>query len=485
MRIKQNMTPKDRWTVIFLFCVSLMFAAFMVKQINSYLWDTLYATVFVAAFPILAAFFLYFGGLKLGAEVKLLFAFWVWFLISRILNGSEAFTNEFATWVGFGMFFVTCAAGLMASAEQRRRLLNWVGGIACGYYTALAVTSVVCAVMRISILNPITQGQICAMHNFGFYRLIVLDNNPNIGALWFFEVFFLLVYFFFSCRKKLWRIPIVFAAAANYFAMMLTYCRSIKIGFSVCIAMLTMLLAMRYLPLKKHWQKAATVVLATVLFIPLAYKSFDGADYIFNSAREAVAAAENESSTEPVEVATPAPSTLSATMTPVSNNAEATPETDAYGDTRDLGKSILSLSNRVPIYESAFITLKEEPIRLLRGCYWEDIMSIAKPMLKQHNVHFHNFLLQTLIYTGLVGFMLALAYCVLLVVRMVRYFFSEDERAGFSEKLLTLPLTGIMLHSMLEPILFNAVDFGSLAFFLIAGVFLGYSHELHPPKQKN
>lgn len=496
MRIKQSLPPKERWTRVFILSVSLLFMAFMVKQINCYLWESLSRTVYASLFPVLTAFFLYFGGLSLGTEVKLLFAYWAWYLISRALNGSTAFTEEYVAWMNCGMFFALGSLGLMVNAAQRRKLLNWVGGAVCGYHTVLALVAIFCALKGLCIINPITEGFICAMHDFSFPRLIVMDSSPNIGSAWFFAVFFLLIYFLLGCRKKLWRIPIVLAAAANYFALTLTYCRNVKICFSVSTAMLVMLLALRYLPLKKTWQKAAAVILAAVLFIPLTYKSFDGAEHILQNAYKSMNTAQTEALHQPAptpeaEVTPETSEEPEAEETsqapaddPAEDGAEAGSENMVFNDPRDLGKSFATLSDRTQIYESAFVTLKQEPIRLLRGCYWKDIMSVAQPILELHNVHFHNFLLQTLVHTGLMGFLLALSYCVLLVIRMLRYFFSEDPSARFSEKLLTLPLTGLLIYNMLEPQLFNYADFSVLYFFFIAGIFLGDSYELHPPKRR-
>lgn len=486
MSEKLNGTQRERWVRVLALSVFLLMMFFMVRQINYFLWDSVWNTFYVLIIPVIAAFFLYFGGLGYGLEVKLLFCFWLWYFISRILNGGETLVHDFNSVRNYIMFFLCGAVGMALKPEQRERAMKWTCGCMAAYYTVLAVISIVCSLLRITVINPLTEGNICKMGTKDFSRLALLDTNPNITAVWFFIAAFTLVYLFFRCRHKLWRIPIVIAVVLNYLALTLTYCRNMKVGFSVCTAMLLMLLALRYIPLRKVWQKAAVLACIAVITIPLCYKSFDGAAELLARASDAVTAEEAapaESSQE-----TPAPPAAEtgpvAAALPESTGAEDESVENAFTDPRDFAKSVRTLSDRTQIFESAFITLKQEPIRLLRGCRSDLIMSIAMPILELHNVHFHNFALQVLVYTGLPGFILAVAYCVLLLIRMIRFFFSEDPKAAFPEKMLTLILAGLLLYNMLEPLLFFEMDFSTLYFYFIAGIFLGCSYDVHPPKPR-
>ena len=81
---------------------------------------------------------------------------------------------------------------------------------------------------------------------------------------------------------------------------------------------------------------------------------------------------------------------------------------------------------------------------------------------------------------------------VLLAVRMIRLFFSADPRAVLDVKLLTLPVSGILIYGMFETILFTQsaddrafTDFRELFFFLLAGIVLAYSYELAPPAKRH
>ena len=93
--------------------------------------------------------------------------------------------------------------------------------------------------------------------------------------------------------------------------------------------------------------------------------------------------------------------------------------------------------------------------------------------------------------TGVIGLLLVLAFTVLMVIKMIRVFFSNHPLAGMDIKVLTLPISGIFIYSLLELILFTAssddrsvTDFRELFFFLIAGIFLSYYYQIFPPKAK-
>ena len=102
-----------------------------------------------------------------------------------------------------------------------------------------------------------------------------------------------------------------------------------------------------------------------------------------------------------------------------------------------------------------------------------------------------NFLLQVLMLTGIIGLALVLAFTVLMVVKMIRFFFSQHPDATMDLKVLTLPLSGIFIYGMFEIILFTAsaderalTDFRELFFFLLAGIFLGYYYQVFPKNRK-
>ena len=78
-----------------------------------------------------------------------------------------------------------------------------------------------------------------------------------------------------------------------------------------------------------------------------------------------------------------------------------------------------------------------------------------------------------------------------LIWRMLRLFFSQDPGTDIAVKILTFPLTGVMIYGMFETILFTQcaddranTDFRELFFFLLAGIVLAYSYELAPRNRR-
>ena len=162
-----------------------------------------------------------------------------------------------------------------------------------------------------------------------------------------------------------------------------------------------------------------------------------------------------------------------------------------FEDPRDLKKSVSNISQRGEIFASVIPTFKDDPARLFIGKYSNKIMDIPHKYQSHPYYHMHNYLLQTLMLTGLVGLMLVLGFTVLMVIKMIRLFFSQHPEATLAVKTLTLPLSGVFVYGMFEIVLFTqsaderaVTDFRELFFFLLAGIFLGYYYEIFPPRKK-
>jgi O-antigen ligase len=170
---------------------------------------------------------------------------------------------------------------------------------------------------------------------------------------------------------------------------------------------------------------------------------------------------------------------------------EGSKDGQSFEDTRDLKTSVSNVSNRGEIYASVIPTLKADPMRILIGKYSSKIMDIPNLFQSYPYFHMHNFLLQVLMLTGIIGLALVLAFTVLMVLKMIRLFFSQHSDATMDIKVLTLPLSEIFIYGMFETILFTAsaderalTDFRELFFFLLAGIFLGYYYQVFPKNRK-
>ena len=170
---------------------------------------------------------------------------------------------------------------------------------------------------------------------------------------------------------------------------------------------------------------------------------------------------------------------------------DATKDGQNFQDRRDLTESVSDASGRMDIYASTIPTFRTEPRRLLIGSYSFKMMELPQQFMVYPFFHMHNLWLQVLMLTGLPGFLLVLAFCILLIWRMLRLFFSQNPAADIAVKILTFPLAGVMIYGMFETILFTQcaddranTDFRELFFFLLAGIVLAYSYELAPKKDR-
>ena len=283
-----------------------------------------------------------------------------------------------------------------------------------------------------------------------------------------------MVYEFLNCRRRLWRISIVIAWLVFYLAIALAFCRTIKLAMCVNAAMLVILGGMKLIKLRSNALKALLIAVLAVVSIPLVYKSFDLTVSATQAAYDWLDPDIERTSDEFM-------------MSVYTKNEDS----QTFGDTRDLKESVSTMSNRGNIFASIIPTLKEDPSILLIGKYSHQIMDIPHKYQNYPYFHMHNYLIQTLMLAGVIGLLLVLAFSIMLVIKMIRLFFTKLSEVTAAVKTLTLPLSGIFIYGMMETVIFTncaddraPTDFRELAFFLIAGIFLGFYYDAFPVKKK-
>ena len=407
------------------------------------------------------ALFFYHYSFHRSFEGNLVLFYAFWFMATRFLNGDHWMARE----PDLVLTRFLCAAmlglGPMLDKEGRRRFLNFFCAAVGIFYFVSGALAIVVNLLGTYIYLP-PEGVLFGLDEpWHIHYINVFNTNRTISSLWFYIAFCLMLYQFFACRNKRWRIPIVIAGLLFYVAISLVFSRTVKLITSVSVAMLAMLLALKYLPLKKLWQKAAILILCAGLLIPLTFKSFDWTASLMSD--------------------------VSSLMI-----SESTGEESAgvnFSDNRNLGEDISNLSERSQIFASFIPSLKLSPRRIFVGCFSDKLMSIPNLFVDFPIpfFHMHNFLLETFMLTGLMGFLLVAFFCLRLVVRMLHLFFTPDRRVSLADKVLTIPLAGILLYGMFEVVIFTAcsdkrapTDMRELSFFIIAGMVLACSHEVLP-----
>ncbi|MBR1456239.1 MAG: O-antigen ligase family protein [Oscillospiraceae bacterium] len=457
---------QERGPLLHAALVFLLYAYFLLWPVNFYLAQSLAVHYYPAAVAALAA--LYYARRRPGErlEVRLYGLYCLWFFLTRVLNGDVALLQEFPLAIGQLLCCMTLAAGPQLSARGRERLLLCTAALLGAFGFALGCCGIAAALLDVSIRNPITDSFIAGLGIYsGLKRLGVLDTNPNISAMWFFLSLCMLAWLFACCggKKRLWRVPVVLAAAAVFTALALTYSRNVKILCAACVGMLVVLAVLRLLRGRSKALLALVLVLAVAVAVPASYLSFQAATEVI--ARAAV-------QRPAAETAQPA-----GTDGAEADEAPAA-RTGSFSDHRAWNQD----SGRLQIFRSAFTTLQRDPLRLLRGCLSKDEMSIANTVLSKTKAHFHNTYLQILVLTGLPGFLLMAAICALLAWKSLRLFFTAA--APMTLRLLALPLLGSLVYNLLEVDLFMETDMRTLTFFLLAGILLGGAYELWPPRRK-
>lgn len=467
--------------------VLLLFTFYMLWQVNFYLAANLKKSYYMAFVPVLTAAALYFGGLRRETEYRLVLVYWLWYILSRILCGDRALEYEFVPCVDLSLMLPCLLTGLVLEREERRRALNCLCAVAGGYYCGIALISFYTFVRRVMLVSPITGGHFGILPGEDFVRIVIMDYNVDVTSCWFMMAFFLMLYAFFACKNKLWRIPAALAGLILYAGVSITFTRSVMLSMSLALALLVS--ALVWLALRDRSRRLA-VLLAALVFLPATaglYLSHGLISSGFSALSRSVTATAVQQEAEPHEapVRRWAPGTLSAQTEP-EPSPEPTPEPtpDPYADPRTwTGDLDRFSSGRIEIYKGAFYTLKQHPIVMLRGSLQKDYVDAINEVIRRPIVHFQNYLLEVLVLTGIPGLLLVLAFTILVAVKGLRLLFAPKGAVPLEERVYALPVAAILLYGMFERCIFTYTDERSIYFFLFAGLLLSAFRGAYPPAE--
>ncbi len=442
-------------------------------------WNDLYMSYGKTIIIAMAAIYFFKNRLKGGIEVRLVILYTLWLFITRLLNTDLYLQNELELVISRILCCVILPVGILLERSEREKLLDFMIAIAGAFYFVTALLGLYACIFGVYFYIPPenTVFGIDSTYMFNAYTYIVAwGSNRTIAAVWFYFGWCMMAYEFFHCKNKLWRIPICVAWFVFHLTLAFCFCRSLMLAVCGNVVMLIIMLGMHYMKTKKNSTRIAAIALLCVISLPVCYKSFE-------VLRNAGAAVYNVIDPDVERIAD---------EFMAESFVEDTQDGQNFEDKRDLKQSISNVSQRGEIYASVIPTFRDEPLRLLIGKYSSKLMDVPNMYQSYPYYHMHNFLLQTLMLTGIIGFMLALAFTVIMVIKMLRLFFSTHPDASLAVKSLTLPLAGIFVYGMFEIILFTAsaderalTDFRELFFFLLAGIFLGYYYEIFPPIKRN
>lgn len=462
------------WRRFLAFCAGAMLLFYMLCPVAPLRWADLYASYGKTAIIAMAAIYFFRARLDGVREVKLVIYYTVWLFLTRLFNTDLYLQNELDLVISRVLCCVILPVGLLLEERERRVLLDVVIALSGAFYFVTALLGLYACVFGVYFYLPpehVVFGLDNAFYGNSFVRIVAWETTRTISAVWFYLAWCMMIYEFFRCENKLWRIPICLALLVFHLAMAFCMTRSVMIAASVNAAMLAVLLGMRLVRAEKKGLRVLVCAVLAALALVLCYMSFEwlrsGAAALYNAMDVKIERISDQFMDEDV----------------------VSDEGQNFQDSRDLKESVSNASNRLGVYLSAIPAIRDEPLRLLIGKYNSKLMDGPHRYQIGPFWHMHNYLLQVLMLTGLIGFILVLAFTVLLVIRMVRLFFSAHPGATTAVKTLTLPVSGILIYGMLETVIFTAsaderalTDFRELFFFLVAGVMLAYSYELAPPR---
>ena len=479
------MHRRSTWalTVFFLLCF------YMLLPTRNDFFETARYSYYVCVIPVLMASVLYFRRLRDGIECRFLVALWIWFWFSRALNGSPFLDQDFQHFYEVALIlpFFTLGPGLMKA--ERRRFLDWLSIVLGSFYFLIGIIALAAFPHRTMYAFPILGGKIGITRDAGYARIYFFENHPNVTAYWYLISLFLMIYQFFHCKRKLWRVPIVFTAAVDYLIIAITYSRSVRVCMGMTFALLTAVLLLRTVQSKPRLLRIALVFPVSVLVLVAAYEgSALCADMMATlSYRITDIQAPSEAtwqSTEPEEtvqeinhsVIRPVQLSLGKKETPAAVGlAGGLVQSDPRQKTGDL--NTLS-SNRIDIWLGAFQTIKKMPSILWKGHLCNNIMPIAHQFMTPDGegrmpVNFHNTFIEILMLTGLPGLMLALFFLVSVLYQATRFLFRSE--VPLDLRTLVFPVLSTIPYFLLETC--PPRDIRLLFYLLISGFVVGYAKE--------
>lgn len=471
---------QDNLVIVFA-CLMFIMQMFIYSSATWDGWhDKIYLTgVFSEAALVFIALF---GKRVDKAEVKCLIFYLFWLVVTRYMNNDirlEKSANHLRIVIAC-VSVIIC--GMALDRNKRQKALNIVAVLMSTFFFLLSLAAIYSAVIRADLNLPFGISFEIIKYDATHYFQIMPCSNRNLTSFWLVVSCCLILYLMMVCKKKVLYIPLTAALVTQYVAVGLSMSRGSMIALSIALAMFIVLLVDKKLANGKLEIRIVVLALTAIVSLLVFYKGFavlcgavDSLHSVFVPAQETVIMNSADADADTVD-------------TGAAEATEQEKKTDAaFSDSRTKENTLL-LGGRVENWLSAIAAIRVEPERLLKGGIIKEYMTLPN-LLNQNKLanmhvdygHMHNYLIDTLLLTGLVGLTLMLFFTLLLVLRMIKVFFARE--IALPIKTLTILLAACLVKNMVDTILFNVDDITNFLFCFIAGIFLAYSYELLPAKK--
>lgn len=402
-------------------------------------------------------------------EFWLLFAYFVWVLITRVVNHDYTlFGDLYFSAVCVGVF----AAGIYLSPHQRRRLLDLFCAITGTYLFILSVLGLLVWFGGKDAFPHIA----AYVSNRPFLKakdIIFFNTTHNMSAAWFMVSFFLSAYEWAACEKRFWRIPIALHMSMMLIMISLLHCRSIQVASSVGVGMLAVLAVMPHIERKSLPLKISAILVTALLGMLICFEAINLCGEVFTKGLKITQSEWDTYYTEQAE---------KTKNLPEEQKADYPLETAANpsgADARDFLHDALTLTERTLIWDAAFRLMKSDSHIALFGQPEENMMDAVNALGNYREVkqHTHNIFVQAMVLTGIPGALMLLAFACLQVIRMVRAYFDKTGKVQREDKVLLILPAALLVYGMAEVLLNRLVGFASLSFLLAGGIFTEFERE--------
>lgn len=299
-------------------------------------------------------------------------------------------------------------------------------------------------------------------------------SHRNAVAAWLMAAFFLAIYLFFSCRKKLFRIPFGMEAAIIFCGISLQFCRSVMVAMSVGIGMLIMLLILEHMSPSYGWKRIVCMLAAGALAAGICYKTSDFCANGSKILRDKVVKPEITTYEQAQEAA------QDQAQDPKIPLMQSASGTTIGEDNRDFLHDLTTLTLRTGVWSATWKAATHSAQTFLLGnqesAMSQNLVNLAN--FDRFISHGHNFVMHTLYVCGLPGVLLLAAFVLGLLIVMLRVFWTSKAAIPLSLKCLILPLAALLIYGIMEPLFSYHTAIATNCFCLIAGVFLAESKEL-------
>ena len=413
-------------------------------------------------------------------------AYWIWFWFSRALNGSPLLGHDFRVFFDLSLTLPFFALGVALSKAERIRFLDWLSAVIGGFYFIIGLIALVAFLRRSMYEIPILDGKIGIIREAGYARINFFEHHPNVTGYWFLIALFLMIYQFFHCEKKLWRIPILLSAVLDLIMIAVTYSRSVRLCMALAFSLLAAMLLLQVLHHKPRFLRMVLAFAAAGFVLIAAYEGSGLCADIMATLSYDIA--DMHTASGPAEQkAARVESCISVRPMPLSSGKGEAPaavelagglvQSDPRPKSGDLNK--LS-SDRILIWRVAFQAIGKMPSVLWRGRMCDDVMTAPDGMdwsgvPAGQPVNYHNALIQVLMTVGLPGLMLAVSFLILVFWKGFRLLFSG--KLPLDDRVLVLPVVTVLPRIMIEAYLFTSTNIRTLFFFLMCGILIGLTRE--------